>query len=238
MQGNSILIAIQARSTSNRLPKKHHELLGDKRLLDHVIDACISARDYINRGSRGDTYAQVALLVPTGDAIIQDFAGRATIFDGPEHDVLQRYALAAAHFNSSHVVRITGDCPLIPPFIISKMIQLATRGYDYISNVDEKCRTAVDGHDCEVISRKLLDYLNDTVTDEAGREHVTIRARTHAPRWARMGFVMSYFDNSGDPKMSIDTAEDLERARAAYQQVQDKFHLALGAYPKHCIHRI
>jgi len=232
----SVLIGIQARSTSTRFPRKHHEMIGRKRLLDHVIDACLSARDYVNR-SREHRVAEVAILTPEHDAIARDFEDRAPVITGSELDVLGRYKKALDLTQASHVVRITGDCPLIPPFVISKMITLGTRGYDYLSNVDERCRTSADGIDCEFVSKALLDHMDMVAKTKECREHVTLLARKDPPRWARLGYVMSHFDYSAE-KMSVDTPDDLERVREIYSRVSEKFNRALQIYPRHCIHRV
>jgi len=234
---NTVLIAIQARSTSTRLPRKHHEIIENKRLLDHVIDACLSARDYVNRQKREEV-ARVVLLVPTGDEIKQDFS-RVPVFEGSEQDVLSRYAKACDYYKASHVVRITGDCPLIRPFVISKAINLGLKaGYDYLSNVDERCRTAPDGQDVEFMTARLLSDINKTASTPYHREHVTTYARENPPRWAKRGFIIDHFDYSSGEKISVDTEEDLARVRRVYSDIAGKMEKACIVYPKHCIHRL
>jgi len=229
------MIGVQARSTSSRLPRKHHEIVGNKRMLDHVLDACQSARQYVNSKSSVEQ-AFVVLLTPTGDAIGEDFARNDThIFYGSELDVLDRYMQASAHHRASHIVRITGDCPLVPPFMVSKMVMLGlSANYDYLSNVDHRCRSAIDGTDVEFMSERLLTWLDHYSKD---REHVTILARESPPPWARVGFVGHYFDLS-DVKLSVDTAEDLEKVRNCFDASQDKYREALKYYNKKNIHRM
>lgn len=232
-----MLIGIQARSTSTRLPKKHHEIIENKRLLDHVIEACLSARDYVNRQKR-EEMVKVALLVPLGDVIKDDF-DRVPIFEGPEDDVLSRYAGAAREFDASHIVRVTGDCPLLRPFVISKAINLGlSANYDYLSNVDERCRTAPDGQDVEFMSASLLSYLNKNASTPYHREHVTTFAREEPPRSAKRGFIIDHFDYSRGEKISVDTEEDLDTVRRVYAEIAEKYQKACSIYPKHCIHRL
>ncbi len=227
-----VVIGVQARSTSERLPGKCFEKIGTKMLLEHVIDACFSAADYCNRYSEKKCFTvDVALLIPKGDRIKERFQKRdCIIWEGSEPDVLDRYASFVAAKNPDYICRITGDCPLIPPFVISKHIGIAlVNGYDYLSNVDEECRLTLDGMDCEVISAELLKWLHAEAKTAAEREHVTLRARTNPPPWARRAFTASYFDHSA-LKLSVDTAEDLDRVRRVHEEVGKKILTARRIY--------
>jgi len=59
----NICIGIQARSTSKRLPNKALQMVGDKPLLQHVIDACKKSALYMNRHQTREV-VQVAVLTP------------------------------------------------------------------------------------------------------------------------------------------------------------------------------
>jgi spore coat polysaccharide biosynthesis protein SpsF len=238
-QTTNVYIAIQARSSSQRLPRKAFELIDGKRMLDHVIDACRSAANYLNRfADKNGLKVQVVLLTPEGDAIVEGFKGVVPIYEGPEHDVLTRYANLAKKVDLDYVVRITGDCPLIPPFVISKLIKLAqSLGYDYVSNVDEDSRTTLDGSDCEVFSRRMLEYLDQTATLPADREHVTTLARRSPPDWANLGVVINHYDHS-DIKLSVDTPEDLERVRTAKERLSEIRQRAHRKYGKLQVHHL
>lgn len=239
MELKTVLIGVQSRSTSDRLPGKCFEMIGDKMLLDHVLDACKSAAFYLNRHTAKTGVAvKVALLIPFRDRIESEFGRRCQIIQGPEHDVLSRFKSAAEISEANLIVRITGDCPMIPPYLISKHIKLAlANGYDYVSNGDENYRTALDGMDCEVISRRMLDYVDATAKTPYDREHVTTLARREPPSWAKMGYVAGFFDFS-DVKLSVDTPEDLERVRVHYERLNKKLSGGEKRYGKQYVHRI
>lgn len=234
-----VLIGIQARSGSTRLPRKAFELIGERRLLDHVIDSCKSAANYLERfEDRAKIRASVAVLTPGGDSIVSGFKHSCAIFEGSEADVLDRYAAAADHFEADYVVRITGDCPLIPDYLIVKHVKMAhANRYDYVSNVDEDTRTAMDGHDCEVMSRRMLEWLDAEATETYDREHVTPKARREPPGWAKMGTVIHYHDLSG-VKLSVDTLDDLQRVREAYDMRAGKLSHAQRKFGKSAVHRL
>ena len=231
-----VLIGVQARSGSTRLPKKAMALISGKTVLDRVLAACKVSAKYLN-ASRG-CETRLVLLTPKDDELAREFRTRCDVREGPELDVLERYVEAATHYDADYIVRITGDCPLIPSFVISKLVTLAqVNSYDYVSNVDERFRTTLDGADCEVISRDLLHDTWERATVAADREHVTTLIRRSPPEWAKIGFVCNYFDMS-HVKLSVDTEEDLERVRQAFESANDKYQRARLQFGQNNIHRI
>lgn len=215
-----VKIVIQARSLSSRLPNKIFEKIGEIEILQHVIDACRGAEAYVKRHSVKYGYdISTCVACPTDDPLVQKYKRKVQIIEGDEHDVLSRYV--AASKGVDWVVRITADCPLIPQFLISKATMHAVKNrYDYLSNVDERCRTAVDGHDVEVISTPLLEWLNEQNLSLEEREHVTLKIRTgHAnksmPDWFLPGCIHGALPLQ-NIKLSVDTLEDLEKVRRIY----------------------
>jgi spore coat polysaccharide biosynthesis protein SpsF (cytidylyltransferase family) len=232
------VIGIQARSTSKRLPAKVFEPLGKKSVLRHVIDACYGSSLYINNYGTKKIWVDVALCVPDGDPMKGRFSDQMPLVEGPEHDVLARYLKLLSEFKADYVVRITGDCPLIPSFVISKCITVAVMNqYDYLSNVDERVRTTMDGWDCEVISKRLLEYVGDTATDTYDREHVTTFIRSHPPDWIKQGMIINFLDLS-HLKLSVDTEEDLERVRAEHGKIEGALERAEQIFGKRNVHRL
>jgi spore coat polysaccharide biosynthesis protein SpsF len=237
MQKN-ILIAIQARSTSTRFPRKVFEEIDGKSMLDHVIDSCKRAADYLNRYAYKTGIAvHLCLVIPKGDPIGKAWRHKIQIIEGSESDVLSRYAAALEQLRPDWIVRVTSDCPLLPSYIISKHIKLAVvNNFDYVSNVDPRFRTALDGADCEVISARMLKWANENATSGPEREHVTPLCRERPPEWARVGAVVGFFDES-DKKLSVDTKEDLEAARENFERVKKKAQDAERLYGRDNVHR-
>lgn len=235
-----VCIGIQARSTSARFPRKVFEMIGDKPMLSHVIDNCKAAAQYSNNYThKNKIVITVALLIPSGDEIGPSFhKHHVPIIDGPEFDVLSRYMKMSERMNSDFIVRVTGDCPLLPHFLIGKAITVATKNQlDYVSNVDESMRTAADGFDIEVLSRRALEWANVNSTDPKDREHVTRVLRTKPiPPDFKVGHIISYVDLS-NMKLSVDNRDDLERVRAHYGRIQEAISKAEAVHGKASIHR-
>ena len=224
-----VLIAIQARSNSTRFPKKIYEHIGDRRVLDHVIDRAKSTAEHIMRyTTKIKVKCQVAVLHPSDDEeLIKTFrSSGAILIGGDEQDVLSRFVTAQSMTDSDYVVRLTSDCPLMLDYVVAKHIHVATfNSYDYVSNVDENCRFVADGFDCEVLSRRAIEWLDRNAKSASDREHVTTAIRRVRPAELSQAFVSFKLDTS-KIKMSVDTIEDLERAREYYHEREHKMTVA------------
>jgi len=212
-----------------------HENLGDKPILQHVVNACWKSAQYLNNWSTKKIYVVPILCVPKGDKIAHSNWG-IEIFEGDEKDVLKRYGDLARFSDCRYMVRITGDCPLIPAFIISKCITTAVMNrYDYFSNVDEECRTAPDGFDCEVISKDALMTADALATEAYDREHVTPYIRRDKQKF-RQGMLVNFLDLAA-LKISLDTKEDLDAIRREYGRVEKAVKDAQRIFGKNNVHR-
>lgn len=221
-----VIIGIQARSGSKRLPGKSLQIMNDKKMIEHVVSSCGRAAGYVNRTkTKTPISASVVLLVPEGDPIKDHFTNEI-VMEGSENDVFSRYYNAMQKFEADYVVRVTGDCPLIIPTIISKHIFCALGGdLDYLSNTIPDIRTYVDGYDCEVISRKLMEYSKDKIKTAHDKEHVTTYLYDNKPNWAKYGAVMAHTDLS-HIKLSVDTLEDFMEVERVHRDTKKKFLIA------------
>ncbi len=94
------------------------------------------------------------------------------VFEGSQNDVLKRYFECARKFSAKHILRITGDCPLIDPRLVDKILKVYKKNnFDYVSNVQK--RSFPDGMDTEVFSFKKLQEANKILNSKTDREHVT-----------------------------------------------------------------
>lgn len=196
---------IQARMGSERLPGKVLMQLGDKPVLEHLID----------RVSRAAGIGRI-LIATTDlepDNAIAAFAMTAnlSLFRGDSSDVLLRYVEAAATDSSPAVLRITGDCPLIDPAVIDATIGAwwnDGQPYDYAGNT--LVRTFPDGMDTEVLTLETLGTLDKHATG-ADREHVTSLLIRNPEPFRCINIEYSRF--LADIRMTIDTEDDLAKLR-------------------------
>lgn len=220
-----VLIGIQARSTSQRLPGKALAKLYNKPVLSWVLNSCLDSAIFVTDKTKQKINVDVAILTPIGDEISR-FYRNANIVEGDEYDVLSRYIDAAKIYNSDYVVRITGDCPFLTSFLITNHIfKGVNHHFDYLSNVDPICRTELDGRDIEFISAEALDWLDKISKRAEDREHVTTQIRNIRPNHLRRGHFLNRLDVS-DIKLSIDTDKDMEQAQKRMKSFFKKRELA------------
>src|SRR6266404_6339190 len=156
---------------SSRLPGKVLRNLGNQTVLGHVIERA-------HRVSGVDEVIVATTIDPSDDAIeSESLRHGATIARGSESDVLDRYFQAATGAKSDVVVRITSDCPLLDPDVVSAMLANFLRDLksgsppDYMSNGLR--RTFPRGLDAEIIRVQALEQAHRDARRPYEREHVT-----------------------------------------------------------------
>lgn len=238
-----VSIGIQARSTSERFPNKVTQMIGNRMVIEHVIDSCRSCADYINRYTfTNNIVVDVFILIPEGDPLKQILSPMSDhIIEGDENDVLSRYVKMAKESEAEYVVRITADCPLLPHFMIYKGINVAIKnGLDYVSNVGDKTesmRTSIDGDDVEVMSARALEWADKNSHAKSQREHVTTALREDgAPYFFRYGVLIGHKDHS-NIKLSVDTEDDLKNIRTDFERIKNKIEAAKKKYGKNAVFR-
>jgi spore coat polysaccharide biosynthesis protein SpsF len=161
-----IICIIQARVNSTRLPNKILKEIEGIPLISHVIERIKTVK----------TIQQIILATTTNtnDKILSEISKKHNInfFSGDEDDVLNRFFQAATKFHGNPIIRITGDCPLIDPTLISQIIEFFQKhDFDYVSNTID--RTFPDGLDVEIFSYDLLKEIHEKSKWSSEREHVT-----------------------------------------------------------------
>jgi len=138
------------------------------------------------------------------------------VITGPEDNVLERYRLAASRTGAGHIVRITGDCPLIDPSQIDNVVQSHIETVaDYSSNCGIKYELP-RGLDVEVFKRRALDRACREAKEGYELEHVTPYFYQH-PELFRLNYVRpARMLRRTDLRLCVDTEEDLKLVRKVY----------------------
>jgi len=208
-----VVIIVQARMTSSRLPGKVLMPLSGRPALARLM--------WRMRTVRGAADAVVATSEAPSDDALADLCKREGFpcMRGSLDDVLSRYHAAARAARADVVVRVTGDCPLHDPGVVDRAIalfQAESAHVDYVSNVDE--RTYPDGLDVEVCSFAALDQAQRYAHTAFEREHVTPYLRRHF----RKRTLAQEVDLS-DLRWTLDYREDYQIIGAIYQALGEGF---------------
>ena len=207
-----IVLVIQARMGSTRLPGKVLRDLCGKTVLERVVDRC--------RGIRSIGQLVVATSTHGRDQVIVDQCASfgAAVYRGSEHDVLDRYYQAAIRYEADAVVRITGDCPLIDPVVSSQVIDLfMQQTSDYASNVEPRCYP--QGLDTEVFTFQALRAAWKDANQSYERSHVTTYIRTRPDRFKALGLQAN--QDYSHLRWTLDTPDDWRFIQAVYEGLED-----------------
>jgi spore coat polysaccharide biosynthesis protein SpsF len=201
---------LQARVSSTRLPGKVLKPILDVPMLQRQIER-------IKRTEKIERFLVATSTDPTDDPI-ESLCREAEVgcFRGSLNDVLDRFYKAAAQYNPSHVVRLTGDCPLYDPELADKIIKQHLLGnYDYTSNTIQP--TFPDGLDIEVFSFKCLEEAWREANLNSQREHVTPFINQQPNRYKLFNYT-SDIDHS-DLRWTVDEQRDFEFISIVYNSL-------------------
>ncbi|GAB3440776.1 cytidylyltransferase domain-containing protein [Insolitispirillum peregrinum] len=203
-------VVIQARMGSTRLPGKVlADILGAPALVRQI--------ERIWRIPGLKTVVVATSDLPQDDPVAElvNSLPAVGLFRGSEHDVLGRYAGAAAAFDLDAVIRLTADCPLIDPDVVGAVVTafLHTDGCDYASNC--RPRTYPHGFDCEMVSRRALDAAAAEAVDPFQREHVLPFVFSQPDRFRCINVEAPDARHVG-LRLTMDYPEDLDLVRAVY----------------------
>ena len=193
----SVLVIIQARLGSTRLPSKVLETVGDFPVLFHVA----------MRARHALPFAHHLIAAPSHDVEeMQDYCvGEFFGWRGPENDVLGRFAAAVGLRSVTTIVRLTADCPFVDWRGIRAVADAVEGGdADYAWTGDQ-----VNGLDVEAFTLDLLQRAHRHATSDTDREHCTPWIRRHASRVYRF----DGFDHLPGYRWTLDTKADLAWCR-------------------------
>ena len=205
VNGKKVIIVTQARIGSSRFPRKILQKLGTKSLIEHHIDRLLKVSN-----SDGLVVATTKELgIEPLINLLKD--KNISYYQGSTNDVLDRFYNSVKSMSADFIVRVTSDCPLIDPKLISNVIEfVVNNNLDYGSNVLKELFP--DGQDVEVFKFTALEkaYLNSEINSD--KEHVTPFIWRNSSFLGGDIFISDNFStikNYSDIRMTVDEPEDL-----------------------------
>ena len=111
------LAIVQARMGSTRFPEKVLRPIGGVPLIELLLRRLSAAARVDRTVVATSADPRNAPLAACVRALGYD------VFEGSEEDVLDRYYRAACPYRPDVVVRITGDCPLVDPDVVDRVVE-------------------------------------------------------------------------------------------------------------------
>ncbi len=144
-----VLAIIQARLGSTRFPSKIIQKLGDKTIIQVLIER-------LSKTKLIDKIVVATTKSKNDDQLVNHIKSlKKEFFRGSENDLLDRYYKTAKIYKPSYVLRITADCPFIDPHIVDKVISSHLKNKNFItSNISVP--SFPDGLDVEIFDYEIL----------------------------------------------------------------------------------
>ncbi|OPX92792.1 MAG: 3-deoxy-manno-octulosonate cytidylyltransferase [Pelotomaculum sp. PtaB.Bin104] len=205
-----IIIVIQARTNSTRLPQKVLLPLNGKTILERVIDRA-------KKATLPDEVIIATTTQPEDEAIYGLCQSiNVKCYRGSANDVLDRYYQVGQAEKADIIVRITSDCPLLDPQVLDQVVKafLKYSNCDYASNTI--FRTYPRGLDCEVISFQALAKAHSEASFPWEREHVTPYIYRHPQLFKLYSVIDKKNFMHPELRFTVDTEEDYMFVRAIY----------------------
>jgi spore coat polysaccharide biosynthesis protein SpsF len=203
-----VVAAIQARMGSSRFPGKVLQPLGEKPVLEHVINRVkqLHVEDGVVLTSNIDENFPITRLCVEKKFPIMSMDMRSfshnNFFD---LECFYWYFSAGEFYNADYVVRVCGDNPFLDVFLTNCLIDKLTNDeYDYASYTVNGIPAVLTNYGifAEIISMRII---------KAIMEHVTVTCYTQ-PRSLLQAWYMPY-----SYRLSIDYPDDLKRANTVWK---------------------
>jgi spore coat polysaccharide biosynthesis protein SpsF len=164
-----VVLIIQARMSSTRLPGKSMMPLAGKPLVFRMVE----------RLKKCTKIDEIVIAIPDTpeDQVLIELAQELNVssFKGSMLDVRDRYLKSAKQFSAEYVVRIPADNPIPDAGEIDKLIEfhLAKNSNGFSSNLAQVNKSGyLDGVGAEIFSTKLLEESVTRSSSETVMEHV------------------------------------------------------------------
>lgn len=219
---NKLIIILQARTGSTRLPQKMIKPFYQKETIPEIIINNLKTTFNSNQ-------IILATTVNSKDDDLEVLARSLKInyFRGDENDVLKRFIDCADKENADLIVRICADNPFLRPEYINPLINnLLDKKLEYCSFQWKDGTPIMLSHIgvfAEVMTIGFLKKIEESTTDPLYREHVTNYIYNHKNQFKQEFLNLPDFLNGREHiRLTVDTKEDFILAQELYEKIQQK----------------
>jgi spore coat polysaccharide biosynthesis protein SpsF len=212
---DKVLIVVQARMSSTRLPGKVLMPILGKSLLARMIERLQMVRH--------EVLLVIAATESAEDDLIEQEAAKLDVpcYRGNMNNLLDRHYQAAKKYGAGVVLKIPSDCPLIDPRIVDEVLDYFFTNrdkYDYVSNLHPA--SWPDGNDVEIMTMACIENAWKNASRPLELEHTTPYVWENQDKF-RIGNVTWYtgLDYSMSHRFTIDYADDYEFINRVFEEL-------------------
>ncbi|MFC1963397.1 cytidylyltransferase domain-containing protein [Chloroflexota bacterium] len=200
---------IQVRMKSTRLARKAMIEIEGKTIIEHLIERVKKARM--------PSEIVVCTSWHPDDAILIEVAKKAGVkwFAGSEDNVMERFLGAAKQEGVDIILRVTGDCPLIDPEYIDRVIaHIIAKNVDYVTVVGLPLGTG-----CEVFTTKALEKAHSYAIDPNYSEYLSLYFWNNPDVFHMEKIECEESVKRPDYRLTVDEIADVELMNEIYQRL-------------------
>jgi len=196
------LIIIQARMGSTRLPEKVMRSIGGKPMIGLQLERLKKTK--------------LPLVVATSyakenNSLVDYVKSKGiNVYRGSEDNVLKRFYEAGKYFNAKHIIRLTGDNPLIDPcFILNQLDKVKIKHSRYYLSEGEDKKLPL-GMAFEMFPYSILEEAFQKANSIHEKEHVTPYMHQNFPGNINR-YTFENLDKSiSNLRLTVDTESDFK----------------------------
>jgi spore coat polysaccharide biosynthesis protein SpsF len=211
----SILVVVQARMQSSRLPGKVLMPILGETLLYRMIERLKMIKYSVE--------IVIATSTEKADDAIEAEAQKMNLYcyRGSLNNLLDRHYQAIRPFEADLIVKIPSDCPLIDPKIIDEVFDYYFENegqYDYVSNLHPA--SFPDGNDVEIMTIDCLQKTWLEATKPLELEHTTPYIWENPKKFAIGNVALpTGIDFSMTHRFTVDYQEDYEFIKRVFEEL-------------------
>lgn len=215
-----LIVIIQARMGSTRLPKKMTlDFYQSKGILEILIE---KLQSIFHKN-------QIVLATTTNitDNVLEDIAKSKNIlfFRGNEENVLKRFIDCANYYGKQKIIRVCADNPFLDLNLLLELLsKVENDNYDYVS-YEVSGIPAIKTHYgffCEFVLLDALLKVANTTKEQLYLEHVTNYIYSHPEsfriKWLQAPEIIS---NEKNVRLTIDTIDDFNTVKSIYHKLEE-----------------
>jgi len=215
LKKNNVVIGIQCRLRSKRLPAKALLKMGNESILGFLLKRAISFN------------LPVFLLTSDqeSDNLIESESKKfqiAGIIRGSEEDVLERYVYLQRLTKADIIVRVTADNPLTDFRFIPLLVEyLLDKKLDYCT-IDN--RVCLEGTNVEIFTSRILSQSFKEDKSSLNKENVTTFMKEKSPKCSRLETMLQTkeipLNNIKKYSVTIDTINDFIKVKNLLNEIE------------------